>query len=496
MSVLPTGWTKATIGDVIVPFQTLDPTKTPNQIFQYIDIGSIDNVTMSIRDAKKFLGSNAPSRARRVIQDGDTLLSTVRTYLKNIALVPRSRSGQLTSTGIAVLRPGSAVDPNYLFRWTSSDAFIGTLSEAQDGTMYPAVSDADVSASVILLPPLREQRRIVAKVDSLTAKSKRARDHLEHIPRLVEKYKQAILAAAYRGDLTRDWRGLPENRAERPTLAAVRKAREVADLPPRRKTALTALPKPPPIISELPPNWERICVEELSSDAPRSIQSGPFGSQLLHSEFQDEGVLAIGIDNVRDGSFSLGSEHRISEEKHQALSKFEARPGDVLVTVMATIGRTCVVPDDIGSAIITKHVYRITIDRRLALPAFLMNALRGCEVVLEQLGANVRGQTRPGINGEILKSLYLPLPPLSEQLVILQRIDTAFAWINRLAANATSARKLVDKLDQAVLAKAFRGELVPQDPNDEPASVLLDRIRAERASKPKAKRGRKPGARP
>jgi type I restriction enzyme S subunit len=81
---------------------------------------------------------------------------------------------------------------------------------------------------------------------------------------------------------------------------------------------------------------------------------------------------------------------------------------------------------------------------------------------------------------------------LHEQAEIVRRIDRAFAEIDRLTAEAAAARRLLDRLDQAVLAKAFRGELVPQDPADEPASVLLDRIRAERAAAPKAKRGRRP----
>jgi type I restriction enzyme S subunit len=101
----------------------------------------------------------------------------------------------------------------------------------------------------------------------------------------------------------------------------------------------------------------------------------------------------------------------------------------------------------------------------------------------------------PKISGGILKALPVPVAGPQEQEEVVRLIDIAFAWIDRLAKEATSARKLIDHLDQAVLAKAFRGELVPQDPNDEPASVLLERIRAERAARQAPDgRGRRPRA--
>ncbi len=100
MSELPQGWADAVIADVIDHFVSIDPTSAPGQRFRYVDIGSINNKTQEIADPKSFLGRDAPSRARRVIRTGDTLFSTVRTYLKNIAQVPEELNGELTSTGI------------------------------------------------------------------------------------------------------------------------------------------------------------------------------------------------------------------------------------------------------------------------------------------------------------------------------------------------------------------------------------------------------------
>ena len=192
MSELPKGWTAAKIRDAVQDYETVDPKKTPGKSFLYVDIGAIDNSVQKITEPKEFLGKDAPSRARRVIAANDVLFSTVRTYLKNVAQVPESLDGQLTSTGISVLRANASTDPGYLFRWVCSSDFIAEISEAQDGTMYPAVRDEDVLNGPIALPPLSEQRRIVRKLSTLSARTTTARTHLSAIAKLVERYKRGI----------------------------------------------------------------------------------------------------------------------------------------------------------------------------------------------------------------------------------------------------------------------------------------------------------------
>src|SRR5262249_16934531 len=101
MTALPKGWVEVKVREVIEPFSTIDPRAEPDKQFQYIDIGTIDNKRNVVGEPKRFIGKNAPSRARRVVQEGDVLFSTVRTYLRNIARVPEELDGSLTSTGIA-----------------------------------------------------------------------------------------------------------------------------------------------------------------------------------------------------------------------------------------------------------------------------------------------------------------------------------------------------------------------------------------------------------
>jgi len=225
-------------------------------------------------------------------------------------------------------------------------------------------------------------------------------------------------------------------------------------------------------------------LDQFAAPVERAIQSGPFGSNLLHSEFQSTGKLVIGIDNVRDGWFSLGARNRISEEKFTELKKYAARPKDFLITVMATIGRTCVVPEDIEPAIITKHVYRFTLDQNLVLPEFVNLCVMGSPAVRSQMFGKVQGQTRPGLNKSILIRFGFPLPSIQEQRQILDRSAELLSQIEPFEEGLDSQLRLSASLRQTVLRSAFCGDLVPHDSRDEPASVLLERIAVERGSTP------------
>lgn len=234
----------------------------------------------------------------------------------------------------------------------------------------------------------------------------------------------------------------------------------------------------------LPKSWVWATVEQLASFNPRSIQSGPFGSSLLHSEFQDTGVLAIGIDNVLNGNFSLGQQQRISLEKYEQLKKFTARPLDVLITVMATVGRSCVVPLDLETAIVTKHIYRISTNQDILNPYFMMYCLLGSSEVREQIFGGVRGQTRPGINKSVLVGLAIPIPPLLEQVRIVEKIDRRLSVTDEIEHELDQSLSRADRLRQSILKRAFEGKLVEHNPNDEPASVLLERIKVSKGMTP------------
>lgn len=365
----------------------------------------------------------------------------------------------------------------------------GYLSLVNDQTHSVTVkhlSSKTLADCPLPLPPLSEQRRIVAKLDSLSSKSKRAREHLDHIPRLVEKYKQAVLAAAFRGDLTLEWR---KNNAANAVPSADLLLAARAELTKASPITLadTQVMLPP---FDLPSEWSWTKAQAVCGFITKGTTPN---AKDMHA-----GVGEIPFIKVYNLTFSGDLDFSveptfISKAIHRcALQRSIVRPGDVLMNIVdPPLGKVSVVPStneewNINQAI---AVFRPTrwIDADYLSKWFLSQVLLD-----EAVGKAKATAGQSNLTLEICRNLPVPLCSMLEQKEIVRRVEAAFRWIDRLAVEATSARKLIDKLDLAVLAKAFRGELVPQDPNDEPASVLLERIRAERETAPAAKprRGR------
>jgi type I restriction enzyme, S subunit len=412
-------WPWMRIKDVTIDVPNCDPQQTPDMQFKYVDISSIDNSMFEIVAPKTLLGREAPSRARRPLRDGDVLFSNVRTYLRNIAQVRGLSGTAVASTGFTILRPGPLLDSRFLFHYVRSAAFIDRITQRQTGTHYPATSDRVVRDQLMPLPPVSRQIELARELDFVEKTARTALSNIERALGCLRLFRQSVLASACTGRLTADWRG-------------------------------DAFED-----DEIPSTWRVMSIADLAAKMPRAVQSGPFGSNLLHSEFVPTGCLVIGIDNVLDGTFSIGRNHRISKQKFDSLQKYEARPLDVLITVMGTVGRVCTVPTDIEPALITKHVYRITVNRALANPAFIALALRGHPTVRDQIRAQERGQTRPGINGKIVKALELAIPPVAEQEEIVRVVGTLLPQADSIEQRLRLVVNRLGAVSNAVLGSAL-----------------------------------------
>ena len=460
---LPQGWKLVELGEIVEDVIKVQPNENPEEEFIYLDISSIDNSQNIIVSPKRYLGKDAPSRARQLIKADDILFSTVRTYLKNIAQVPLAFDGQIASTGFCVIRPKESLNKKFYFYLALSDQFINPLSEIQRGTSYPAVRNSDVLEQKVPLPPLPEQERIVAKLEETFTQLEAGVAELQNVKAQLKRYRAAVLKSAVEGELTREWREAHRGEVEPADILLARileerrKKWEAED--GKGKYKEPAAPNTDGL-TELPDGWVWASLEQSASFEPRSIQSGPFGSSLLHSEFQETGILAIGIDNVLDGKFSMGKQHRISQKKYGELEKYTARPLDILITVMATVGRCCVVPVDLETAIITKHVYRISANQELINSYFLMYCILAESVTRHQIFGGVRGQTRPGINKSVLVNLAIPIPSLIEQERIVEKIERRLSVADEIEKELDESLVRAERLRGAVLKSAFEGRLV------------------------------------
>ena len=201
--------------------------------------------------------------------------------------------------------------------------------------------------------------------------------------------------------------------------------------------------------------WPLHHIEELAESKKGSMRTGPFGSDLKHSEFVDEGIAVIGIDNAVKNEFAWGERRFITPEKYEKLKRYRVYPQDLIITIMGTTGRIAVIPNDIPLSISTKHLAVITLDKEKVLPEFLAIAIKTHPDLLHQILDSNKGAIMDGLNLGLIKALSLKLPPLdlqSEYLAVLKVIQEQ-------VFESRSSLKQHNDLFNALMQKAFKGEL-------------------------------------
>ncbi len=205
--------------------------------------------------------------------------------------------------------------------------------------------------------------------------------------------------------------------------------------------------------------WPTVTVAALAASHKGAMRTGPFGSQLLHSEFVDEGVAVLGIDNAVANEFRWDRRRYITAEKYRQLARYRVLPGDVLITIMGTCGRCAVVPDDVPLAINTKHLCCITLDKQRCLPEFLHGYFLHDQRARQYLDAQAKGSIMAGLNMGIISELPVLLPPLQQQAEIVDRFDNLRFECSRLARIQLEKMSALDELKKSLLHQAFTGAL-------------------------------------
>lgn len=326
------------------------------------------------------------------------------------------------------------------------------------------------------LAPRPEQKRIADKLDAILARVDACRDRLNCVPAIFKRFRQSVLAAANSGKLTEEWRSANPAMADAAKLAQILHATHESVGGHKAGNAAAPTEDVHDLSADLfPPEWALVTLRDLVlPDRPITYGILKPGPEL------EDGVPYVRVADFPGEKLNLSTIRKTSPKMDEEFKRSRLRPGDLLLSIRGTVGRLVVIPQALDGANITQDSARLSI-QPAANRDYVLWYLRS-EMAQSRMKSATKGVAVRGINIGDVRALQVPLPSRNEQDEIVRRIESLFAWADRLEVRHAAARVRVEHLTPALLAKAFRGELVPQDPDDVPASELLERIHRDRVS--------------
>ena len=466
---LPPGWLETPLADVCEPVSQRGPSRE-RETFRYVDLSALDNKAKRIAQANSVPISDAPSRAKQVIAKGDVLFSTVRVYLENIAQVPEELDGEIASTAFCVLRPRKGLDPKYLYYFVTSRRFIQAVNELQRGNSPPSVQDGDVRGQRIPLAPPREQQRIASRIDELFSDIEEGERALERVQKLVERYRQSVLKAAVTGELTREWREKHKGPLEsgEALLQRILEARMASSSMRRRHPEARG----PDIsaLAPLPQGWAWTSIEQAGA-----VKLGRQRAPQHH--VGDHMRPYLRVANVYEDRLDLSD---VKEMNFTPLEyeTYALRDGDILLNEGQSpelVGRPAMYRGEVPGCCYQKTLLRFRAHTAVSAAFALLVFRYYLHCGRFRCSANITTSIAH-LAAERFGPIEFPLPPELEQSEIVEVASTKLSQIDHLELELKARRKSIQVLRQATLKSAFSGNLVPQDPLEEPASVLLERL--------------------
>lgn len=378
------------------------------------------------------------------IRKGDVVIATSSGSINIVGKASQAKSDLQAGFGAfcGVLRPCEHIDARYFGYYFSTETYRTAVSSMARGVNINNLKRDHFAELTLPLAPLNEQKRIADKLDTVLARVDACRERLDRIPTILKRFRQSVLAAATSGELTEEWR--TENSMDQDWhLSQVKDIAQVG-------TGSTPLRSNKAFYSESGTPW---------------ITSAATNQSVILSA--QEFVTDLAIKECRLKKYPVGT----------------------LLVAMYGEGKTRGQVSELGiEATINQACAAVVVDESKATKAFVKIVFQANYLDMRILA---EGGNQPNLNLTKIKNFPLLLPSHEEQQEIVRRVESLFAWADRLEARYNAARNKVERLTPALLAKAFRGELVPQDPNDEPVSVLLERIRvtcAAELDRPKRRR--------
>ncbi|NDJ21115.1 hypothetical protein GS682_05550 [Nostoc sp. B(2019)] len=484
---LPEGWDHTKIREVIeiIDYRGRTPPFSEEGI-PHLRSSNIKNGKIVWEDLKYVSEVTYQAYMTRGFPHKGDILFTTEAPLGEVALAPEQKFS--LAQRMMLLRPNEKLlEPKFLLYQIKSSEFQSKLGISGTGSTVTGVSSRNFQPLELVIAPLNEQKRIVAKIEELNDRTQRAKEALEAIPQLCERFRQSVLAAAFRGDLTADWRELnPDVEPASVLLERIRSDRrcrwEETEL--EKMKASVQLPKnnrwkekyiePEPIdisnLPELPQGWGWANMDEIADiDLGKMLDRG--------KEQKGKFFPYLRNINVRWGYFDL-SDLLEMDFVEDEIERFSLKKDDIIVCEGGEPGRAAVWQLNESNIKYQKTLHRVRPFCKIS-PFWFVYHLR-LDATSGNLENYFSGSTIKHFTKAAFQKYAIRLTSIEEQTEIILRIHSLFQATEIIQQQYQKAKAKLEQLNQSILAKAFRGELVPQDPDDEPASVLLERIRAER----------------
>ena len=361
------------------------------------------NVDELVKTEHSITEAGLAASSAKVIPAGEVVIAT-RVGLGKVCRLKRDTAINQDLRGL-LPKGDCPLDRKYLFYWYKSIS--EKVVAAGTGATVQGVKLPFLKSLPIPLLPLEDQRRIVAILDEAFEGLDRARAHTE-----------ANLQNGW--DLFVNWCAS--------TFESVSNLNSI----------------------------QTISVKDLALPEKGSIRTGPFGSQLLHSEFVEEGIVVLGIDNAVSNEFRWGKRRFITPEKYDQLRRFTVHPGDVVITIMGTCGRCSIIPGDMPTAINTKHLCCISLDHKKCLPEYLHRYFLLSPVARSYLSAEASGTVMDGLNMGIIKKMPVVLPSVDKQRELIASFAEVEARTKEVLASYEAQGNDLDELRQSLLQPRLR----------------------------------------
>jgi type I restriction enzyme S subunit len=399
---------------------------------------------------------------KKVAEKGDVLISVRAPVGPTNICQEKSCIGR----GLAAIRPLGSISSFFLLYLLR--AYEGDIAGKSTGTTFGAITGDKLKMLELCLPPLNEQKRIVSKLEELFTKLDAGIEALKKTQLLLKQYRQSVLKYAFEGKLTETWRKKYHGELKPVSLTLTKNLE-------RKKEKGMDLSKLP----NLPDSWQWTTINDLADDSNNAIKAGPFGSSLKKEIYSTRGYKIYGQEQVIRGDPYYGH-YYINKKHYESLKSCSVKPNDVLISLVGTIGKSLILPEDAEPGIINPRIVKISFNNRLIKPSYFKYYLDS-NSVKELFSIVSHGGTMKILNLTILKELPIPLPPISEQEKLLKKIDFLLSKAENLNDVIEENKTYSLRLKESILKNSFAGRLVAQDPNDEPAEILIQRIKNTRS---------------